>query len=218
MKRKIKSFVKNIIRFFQWTLSWIFSHKVCNYMKKFIMGVRWYSLKRNFKFVGGNSFIETPAIIKNPKYITIGKNCRIHSRIRLDAYDEFQGDRFNPQITIGDNVIINNDCHIGCIDKITICNNVLIASKVYISDHFHGTISADQTEIPPAKRKLYNKGPINIHENVWIGEGVVIMPNVTIGRNSIVGANSVVTHSVPENSVVAGVPARIIKKLDEVSI
>jgi acetyltransferase-like isoleucine patch superfamily enzyme len=53
-----------------------------------------------------------------------------------------------------------------------------------------------------------------IEDNVWIGEGAAIMPNVTIGSNSIIGANSVVTHSFPSNSVIGGIPAKLIKTLD----
>jgi acetyltransferase-like isoleucine patch superfamily enzyme len=52
-----------------------------------------------------------------------------------------------------------------------------------------------------------------IEDNVWIGEGVAIMPNVTIGANSIIGANSVVTKDIPKNSVVAGNPASVIKNI-----
>lgn len=54
-----------------------------------------------------------------------------------------------------------------------------------------------------------------MEDNVWIGENVVIMPNVIIGKNSIIGANSVVTKNVPENSIIAGNPAHIIKIVDQ---
>ena len=61
---------------------------------------------------------------------------------------------------------------------------------------------------------MVSKGPVIIEDNVWIGEGVCVLPNVTIGRNSIVGANSVVTKSFSENSVIAGNPAKLIKVLN----
>ena len=88
----------------------------------------------------------------------------------------------------------------------------MIASRVYISDHSHGNISSEDLKIPPAQRPLFSK-PVYIGKNVWIGEGSCILPGVTLGDNVIVGANAVVTHSFPNNCVIAGVPAQIIKKL-----
>jgi len=77
----------------------------------------------------------------------------------------------------------------------------------------HGEITAEALKIPPALREVVSKGPVIIEDNVWIGEGVAIMPNLTIGKNSIIGANSVVTSTIPPNSVAAGIPARVIKTL-----
>ena len=65
----------------------------------------------------------------------------------------------------------------------------------------------------PLERPLISKGAVVIENNVWVGEGVVIMPGITIGENSIIGANSVVTKDVPKNTVVGGVPAKILKQL-----
>lgn len=165
-----------------------------------------------FKQVG-SVYIQYPFYLQGGKFITIGKSFSCDHRLRLDAFEEFLGDKFIPEIIIGDNVCIQKDCHIGAINKIIIGNNVLLASKVYISDHSHGEVTKDALVVPPAQRKLFSKGPIVIEDNVWLGEGVVVLPNVTIGENSIVGANSVVTKSIPRNSVVAGNPARIIREL-----
>lgn len=89
-----------------------------------------------------------------------------------------------------------------------------MASRIYISDHSHGNVSIEDLEHVPAMRPLYSKGPVIIEDNVWIGEGVCILPGVTIGENCIIGANSVVNKSFPKNSVIAGIPARLIKTLE----
>jgi len=161
-----------------------------------------------------NISVRFPIYLKGGQYIKIGVNFDCDQRLRLDAIDEFLGDKFTPQVIIGDNVSIQKDCHIGAINKIIIGNNVLLASKVFISDHSHGEITSESLLLPPSKRRLFSKGPVVIEDNVWIGEGVVILPGVTIGESSIVGANSVVTKSIPKNSVVGGNPARIIREIN----
>jgi acetyltransferase-like isoleucine patch superfamily enzyme len=169
--------------------------------------------KTNEFFQVGSLYIQYPLYLRGGKYIKIGSNVGFDQRLRLEAFDKFLNDDFKPEIIIGNNVSIQKDCHIGAINKIIIGNNVLLASKVYISDHSHGEITEEAIQTPPAQRKLYSKGPVVIEDNVWLGEGVIVLPNVTIGENSIIGANSVVTKSIPKNSLVAGNPARIIREL-----
>lgn len=152
--------------------------------------------------------------LQGGNHISIGNFFECDQRLRLDAWDKFLEEEYKPVIIFGNCVSIQKDCHIGAINKIVIGNNVLLASKVYISDHSHGEISCEALSLPPAKRVLFSKGPVIIEDNVWLGEGVVVLPNVTIGENSIVGANSVVTKSFPKNSVIAGNPAKIIRILD----
>lgn len=171
----------------------------------------WFA--KQFNHIGKNFSILSPFYLHGEKYISIGENFNCGLRFRLEAIDEYSGAKFNPKIVIGDNVRINHDCHIGAINQIIIGDGVLIASKVFITDHYHGKIESDSIIFSPFERPLYSKGPVVIKSNVWIGEGVVILPNVIIGENTIVGANSVVTKSVPPNSVVGGNPAKILRSL-----
>lgn len=152
--------------------------------------------------------VHVNSIIQNPQYITIGEGFKAMYNLRIEAWDEYKGQRFSPEISIGNNVILNSDVHIGAIRKIVIHDNVLIASRVFISDHFHGDTTIESLKLPPAERPLVSKGPVIIGKNVWIGEGASILPGITIGEGSIIGANAVVTKSFPAYSIIAGVPAR----------
>ncbi len=199
--------IKTIVKLF----SFFYPPKVASKLYSILNAFYTYWIMGDFEQFGKSSGISHPIYLVGGKYIIIGNNFSCDQRLRLDAIDNFLGENFNPSIIIGDNVSIQKDCHIGAINKIEIGNNVLLASKVYISDHSHGNTSVEDLLLPPSKRKLYSKGPVIIEDNVWLGEGVVILPGVTVGENSIVGANSVVTKSIPKNCVAAGNPAKIIK-------
>lgn len=195
------------------TLSYAVNLRLLAYASRFRNRLYWASLSRLFGYVGEGAFIEYPAVTRGERHIRLGKNFQSYARLRLEAYDRHLGNEYEPAIVIGDNVSFNYDCHVACINRITIGNNVLVGSRVHITDHFHGQITRQALAQAPALRKLYSKGPVIIEDNVWIGEGAIIMPNVKVGRNAIVGANAVVTKDVPADSVVGGIPARLIKHL-----
>jgi acetyltransferase-like isoleucine patch superfamily enzyme len=169
--------------------------------------------KQQFKKCGSSFSIKSPFNLIGPQFITIGNNFYAGYRLRMEVIDYQRVNTNSPELTIGNNVSFNFDCHIGCSNKVVIGNNVLFASKVFLTDHFHGVINSADLEVAPGRRLLHSKGPIIIEDNVWVGEGVCIMPNVTIGRNTIIGANSVVTKSLPQNCVAGGNPAKILKYL-----
>jgi acetyltransferase-like isoleucine patch superfamily enzyme len=166
-----------------------------------------------FQSVGSNFSIQAPCSLTGTQYIRVDNNFSSGKRLRLEAIFEYQNIFYSPEIIIGNNVRIEEDCHIGCLNKIEIGNDVLIAGKVCIIDHFHGNTDGSSSLIPPIQRPLFSKGGIKIGNNVWIGEGVVILPGVTIGNNSIIGAGAIVTKSFPDNAVIVGNPARLQKKI-----
>ncbi len=108
-------------------------------------------------------------------------------------------------IKVGKNVFINACCKFQDQGGIEIGNGVLIGHNVTLA-----TLNHD--ERPDYRQNIYPK-PIKIGNNVWIGSNATILQGVTIGDGAIIGANAVVTRDVPENTVAAGVPAKIIRKI-----
>ncbi len=170
-------------------------------------------LKKKFHIIGSNFRLGKDYSILNPQYIEIGNNFSALDRFRIEAWDKYGKQEFLPNIIIGDNVVFNTDIHIGCINSIEIGDNCLFASRIFITDHHHGEPTAEMLKLSPIDRPLISKGPVIIKNNVWVGEGVAIMPGVTIGKNSVIATNAVVTKDVPPNSVVGGIPAKIIKQI-----
>lgn len=169
--------------------------------------------RAQFASCGGGVLIRKPRTIIGGRYIHLGAGVDIFPGLRIEAFDRHLHKLFTPRITIGDRVSINYDCHIGCVNEITIGNDVLLASRVYISDHSHGSPDYHDIDTPPSQRLVFSKGPVTIEDGVWIGEGACVLPGVRVGRFSIVGANAVVTRDVPPYTVVGGVPARPIRTL-----
>lgn len=176
--------------------------------------LKFNTLKNSFKSVGNNFSLLKDSTVKNPKYIEIGNNFIAGERFRIEAWDKYGEHNFTPSIKIGNNVVFNTDVHIGCINSIQIGDNCMFASRIYITDHHHGEPTVQMLKLAPKDRPLISKGPVVIKKNVWVGEGVAIMPNLTIGENSIIATNAVVTKDVPPNCVVAGIPAAVIKYIN----
>ena len=146
--------------------------------------------------------------------INIGSHTNIGHHTVLGCFERYGEDHFKPEIKIGNNCNIGEYCHIAAINKITIGDGLLTGRFVYIGDNAHGGLSLEEAMTPPQLRKLTSKGGIIIGRNVWIGDKVSIFGGVTIGDNVIIGAGSIVTHDISSNSMVAGMPARVIKKID----
>ena len=158
--------------------------------------------------------IRLPIYIRGRSAITLGDGLTTGVNVRLDAF-RIRGNQII--LSIGRNVHINDSVHIGAIEKVVIGDNVLIASRVFISDHNHGNYQIkdhlSNPGIPPTKRPLSSK-PVFIGNNVWLGEQVCVLSGVSIGDGAVIGANSVVTHDIPSNTIAAGNPARVIRIFD----
>ena len=160
--------------------------------------------------------IRRPYIIRGKKFISIGDNFTTGVGVRLEAV--FHSiPKIKYTLTIGDNVQINDYVHIAALQNVYIGNNVLIASKVFISDHNHGVYSGSENDdnpnsLPDKRQIICSK--VIINDNVWIGEFVAILPGVTIGKGSIIGSMSVVTKDIPPNSIAVGSPAKVIKQFN----
>ena len=172
---------------------------------------------RKFKKFGKHSLFHYPVFIKGEQSISIGQKATILEKCKITAWEKYNGYIFKPEIIIGDNVFMSNNCHITAINSIYIGNNVVFGNNITIADNSHGKVDFENMKTPPLKRKLYSKGKIIIKENVWIGDKTTILGNVTIGEGAVIGANSVISKDIPAYSVVVG-NSIILKVLDQKSI
>ncbi|MCQ2214306.1 MAG: acyltransferase [Bacteroidales bacterium] len=151
--------------------------------------------------------------IHNPHLIRIGIESSIGDNCMLSCWEEYNGQKYSPCIVVGKNSCIGDYSHLTSIYGITIGDNLLMGRFVLISDNNHGSGIVEESTTPPILRPLVSKGGIVIGNNVWIGDKSTILSGVTIGDGSIIAANSVVTKNVPPNSIAAGIPAKVIKRI-----
>ncbi len=124
----------------------------------------------------------------------------------FSLFPPFNAD-YGRNIRVGKNVFINSGCCFQDQGGIEIGDNALIGQQVVIATLNH--------DLQPDKRGNMFPVPVKIGNNVWIGAKATILPGVTIGNGAVIAAGAVVTKDVPENTVVAGIPARIIKNIQD---
>jgi len=171
-------------------------------------------ISREFKSMGKDCLIYSFQCLVGGKYISMGDKCIIGENTVLTAWDRLGADTFQPEIIIGNNVSIGDDSHITAISRIEIGNNVLTGKKITITDNSHGKSGDEMLSLPPSARPLYSAGPVIVEDGVWIGDKVTILPNVHIGKNCIIGANAVVASDIPANCVAGGIPAKVLKLIN----
>lgn len=164
--------------------------------------VIWHFVNRTLSLIPELNSSTNTDQIRQKLIDIIGKEIDASTTIFAPFYTNFG--RF---IFIGKNVFINHGCSFLDLGGITIEDDVLIGPKVNIITENH--------PLNPALRKNLICNPVLIKQNAWIGAGSTILPGVTIGVNSVVAAGSVVTKDVPDNTIFGGVPAKLIKNLEE---
>jgi len=149
-------------------------------------------------------------------FIEMGKGFRAGNGLWLHAVTEYNAQRFSPKIVIGDHVHASHWVHIAATNFVQIGNDVLIGSKVIITDHNHGQYSVTHSspDVPPSSRPLDRDRQVVIGNNVWLSDGVVVTPGAVIGDGSVIGPNSVVRGEIPPFCIAAGMPATVIKTFD----
>lgn len=162
----------------------------------------------------GKLTMQADSWVSGRRWISIG-GLTAGKRLRMEALGHFGGVVYEPSIVIGQRVSMGTDVHLASIQNIEIGDDVLIGSYVTIIDHDHGcyrTANApgSRPSVAPALRPLAG-APIKLGARVHVGDHVVILKGVSVGSGSVIGAGSVVTKNVPESSVVAGNPARLIR-------
>ncbi len=168
-----------------------------------------YDLYNAMKSIGANSKIMYPFRVSNPDRITIGSDTFICEGSRIDCLDR---NAHHNSISIGNRCYISYNFSVIAGADVIIGDDVLIASNVLIVSHNHGINPEENTSY---LNQSLTCSPIRIEDGCWIGEKAQILSGVSIGKRSIIAAGAVVTKPVPAYSIVAGIPAKVIKQYNK---
>jgi len=153
--------------------------------------------------------------LRRKKHINISHPIFLGAGCKLLCWDEYlSGDQkqsLQPELIIGNNFHATRNLTVQCANKISIGNDVLVASNVFIIDYNHGLSPESKSYLD---NPLETKSVI-IEDGVWIGNNVIILPGTIIGEKAIIAAGSVVTKSIPPYAIAAGNPAKVIKKYNK---
>ena len=174
----------------------------------FVNTIMFFFYRLKLGHFGRHSRIINPLSIEGRKNIYIGNNVAVHYKSWLASVPLTGCEK--SLLIIGDGCVIGSFNHIFATQKIIIHNNVLTASRVYISDNLHGY---SDINIPIIKQPIVQNNTVEIGEGSWLGENVCVL-GTHIGKHCVIGANSVVTKDIPDYSVAVGIPAKVIKRFD----
>ncbi len=164
---------------------------------------------RRFAAFGAGSVVRPPLVVVGPERIRIGSDVWIGARAFLSLVADFNGRRHEPSLTIGDGCSFGEGLFVSAAGHIEIGREVMVSRNVFIGDTFHEYV--DPTT-PVVRQPLAAPRPVVIGDGAFLGVGCCILPGVTLGENAYVAAGAVVTKDVAARTVVAGNPARVIRR------
>jgi len=180
-------------------------------LKKLLNRLRMLVLQNRFHSSGHITLQKGYSIAGHDK-IQIGEKFFANRFLRIEVF----GKDKSVKLHIGNGVAVGENVHIAAGKRVEIKNNVLMGSRILITDHNHGAYSGSiqsPPEVPPTFRELIYK-EVTIGSNVWIGDGVIVLPGAKIGNGTVIGANSVVNGEIPENVIAVGSPCKVVRRFD----
>ena len=166
--------------------------------------VRWVWFKARFRGrlkTDGLCFI-CPGVtfeIGRDATLHLGRWCWIGNDTKIRVHE---GEAF-----VGAKSVLGQECTISAFQHVSVGRECIVADRVMLIDFDHGVV---EVERPVREQGIY-KRDVRVGNNVWVGYGACFLRGVTVGDNAIVGTSSVVTKDVPDNAVVGGVPARVLR-------
>jgi acetyltransferase-like isoleucine patch superfamily enzyme len=168
------------------------------------LAIRWLWLKARWRGrlqTDGMCFI-CPGVkfeIGREANVTLGRWSWIGHGTKVRAHEG--------HVSIGAKSVLGQECTISAFQHVSIGRECIIADRVMMIDFDHGMVEVER----PVRLQGIYKRDVNIGHNVWIGYGACLLRGVTVGDNSVVGTSAVVTCDVPDNAVVGGIPAKLIR-------
>lgn len=194
----------------------------------FMRGLWW---RPRLGSAAGPLFVGRGVRIWHPRRLSVGRSVTLEDHVHIDALSR-RGVRLGDNVTIakftiieatgvishlgegfemGDNSSLGDYCFVGAAGGVRIGRNVLVGQRVSFHSENH---RFERTDVPIKEQGVTRRG-IVVEDDCWLGAGSILLDGVTVGRGSVVAAGSVVTRDVPPYSVVAGVPAKVMRQRGE---
>ena len=164
------------------------------------------SVSGSFASFGVRTVLQPPIRLVGEDRISVGSGVFVGAGAWFQTLPD--GDGGHGSISIGDGTSIAGSCTLSSARAIRVGSAVSFARGVYVADHAH---AYDDCSLPVLAQGLENIAEVEIGDGAWLGQNVVVLPGVRIGRGAVVSANSVVAGNVPDHTVVAGTPARVVR-------